>query len=151
MAEKPKVAIGSDHAAVSVKAEVVAMLTAELGYDVVDVGTDSAEKKVDYPDVAIGVCKLVQAKEVTCGILFCGTGIGVSLAANKMNGIRAALCHDHFTATMARQHNDANVLCAGARVVGPEVIKQMVQVFLATPFEGGRHEARVGKVMALEA
>lgn len=115
------------------------------GVSVVDLGTHGTER-VDYPDVAQELCRQVVSGQASCGILLCGTGIGMSIAANKVPGIRAALCHDHYTAKLTRQHNDANVLCAGARTTGIEVIKDMVEVFLATPFEGGRHAQRVAKL-----
>lgn len=143
------VAIGCDHAAVSVKQELAQFLTT-LGCHVTDVGTNSSDVRVDYPDIAEEVCNCVLTGKSKFGFLLCGTGIGVSLAANKIDGIRAALCHDHYTAKMARAHNDANVMCAGARVTGPEVIKEMAGVFLTTTHEGGRHADRVAKVMLLQ-
>jgi ribose 5-phosphate isomerase B len=149
MSSKRKIAIGCDHAAFDAKTDIIAVLKKNPLVEVVDCGPFDKER-VDYPDYAQKVCSLINAKEVECGILFCGTGIGISIAANKISGIRAALCHDHFTAKMARMHNDANVVCCGARVLGPEVIAEIVETFLATPFEGGRHADRVGKIMALE-
>lgn len=143
-----KIAIGTDHAAYEVKNELVAFLK-QKGHDVTDCSEPDGTR-VDYPDIAERVAHRVLAKEVEYGVLLCGTGIGVSIAANKVPGIRAALCHDAYTAAMARLHNDAHVVCAGARVVGPEVIKQIVEVFLTTAFEGGRHGCRVEKIMALE-
>jgi ribose 5-phosphate isomerase B len=143
-----KVVIGTDHASYEVKNSLATLLR-EKGYEVVDV-SEADGTSVDYPDVAARVCHTVLSSEGSRGILLCGTGIGQSIAANKINGIRAALCHDHFTATMCRQHNDANVLCAGSRVTGPEVIFQMANVFLTTEFEGGRHERRVNKIMSLQ-
>lgn len=143
-----RVHIGSDHAAFAEKEVVKAHLAAK-GMEVHDHGCDSTAS-VDYPDYAGAVAKAVAASECERGILLCGTGIGVSIAANKVRGIRAALCHTPFEATMARQHNDANVLCAGARVLDQAVILQLVDTFLATAFEGGRHGRRVDKMMALE-
>ena len=149
MSHSRKIAIGSDHAAYDLKVEIVTFLKKHPGWEVVDVGPFDRER-VDYPDYAEKVCALINSKEADCGILFCGTGIGISISANKINGIRAALCHDHFTAKMSRMHNDANVVCCGARVTGPEVIAEIVETFLLTPFEGGRHAGRVAKIMALE-
>lgn len=146
--DKTSVVIGCDHAAVPLKDEIIAMLQAN-GYSVTDLGTHGTER-VDYPDIAVAVAQAVASGKAKAGIIFCGTGIGVSISANKVAGIRAALCHDHFTAKMARNHNDANVLCAGARVTGAEVVKEMVHVFLTTPFEGGRHAERVKKINALD-
>jgi len=145
------VAIGCDHAAVDMKNEVKKHLEATLKVEkVVDIGVHTADR-CDYPDKAAEVCQLIQKKEVEIGILLCGSGIGISIAANKHNGIRAALCHDYYCAQMAREHNDANVFCAGARTTGPEVIKQMVSKFLSTPFMvEGNHKGRVAKISALE-
>lgn len=144
-----KIAIGTDHAAYDVKNEVVAFIKSK-GHEVTDCSEPDGTR-VDYPDIAERVARRVLSKEVDYGVLLCGTGIGVSIAANKVSGIRAALCHDAFTASMARQHNDAHIVCAGARVTGPEVIKQIVDIFLSTPFLGSYHGCRVEKIMALEA
>eukprot|EP00331_Platyophrya_macrostoma_P012149 CAMPEP_0176418000 /NCGR_PEP_ID=MMETSP0127-20121128/7207_1 /TAXON_ID=938130 /ORGANISM="Platyophrya macrostoma, Strain WH" /LENGTH=152 /DNA_ID=CAMNT_0017798235 /DNA_START=65 /DNA_END=520 /DNA_ORIENTATION=- len=143
-----KIAIGTDHAAYDVKNEVVAFLKSK-GHEVTDCSEPDGTR-VDYPDIAERVAHLVLKKEADHGVLLCGTGIGVSISANKVPGIRAALCHDAYTASMARQHNDAHIVCAGARVTGPEVIKQIVDVFLTTAFLGGYHGCRVEKIMALE-
>ena len=140
--------IGSDHAGFAVKGLVIDLLN-EKGHEVIDLGPDSADR-VDYPDYAEKVARAVVADEGSYGILICGTGIGMSIAANKVDGIRAAHCQDHYTAQMARAHNDANILCFGERVSGPGVIASMLDAFTETPFEGGRHEGRVGKIMALE-
>ena len=141
-----KVAIGCDHAAVALKNEVVAHLKSLGIPTVIDVGAHTADS-VDYPDYAATLCGLVARKEVEVGFLFCGSGIGISIAANKCDGIRAALCHDYYTALMAREHNDANVMCAGARVTGSEVVKQMCEVFLSTAFlNSGNHPRRVEKL-----
>lgn len=140
--------IGSDHAGFAVKGLVVEMLK-ERGYEVVDLGPDSADR-VDYPDYAEKVARAVVEDEGSYGILICGTGIGMSIAANKIDGIRAAHCHDYYTAQMARAHNDANILCFGERVSGPGVIESMIDAFTKTPFEGGRHSGRVEKIMALQ-
>jgi ribose 5-phosphate isomerase B len=144
-----KVAIGCDHAAVDLKNEIASHMRSK-GIHVEDLGVHTKDR-VDYPDIAVAVCKLIQSKEVEAGVLLCGTGIGMSLAANKCRGIRAAVCHDYYTASMCREHNDANVLCAGARVTGVDVVKQMVDKFVSTPFENaGRHPHRVQKINALE-
>lgn len=149
-----RVAIGSDHAAFDVKQEIVQFLeSAEMRpfvSVVTDVGPSNADR-VDYPDYAAKCAAEINEGRSDCGVLLCGTGIGISIAANKVKGIRAALCHDHFTAKMCREHNDANIMCAGARTTGIEVIKEMVAVYLATPFGGGRHADRVAKISALEA
>ena len=135
------IVIGSDHAGVELKLRLVELIRAR-GLDLTDLGpVDTAS--VDYPDFAHAVAKAVSVGEADRGILICGTGIGMSLVANRHPGVRAALCHDAFTAEMARLHNDANVLCIGARVTGGAVVEQMVGIFLNTDFEGGRHQRRV--------
>jgi ribose 5-phosphate isomerase B len=136
--------IATDHAGYAVKAYVKELIT-DLGHEIVDMGPDSADR-VDYPDFAQKVTEAVIADPGSFGILICGTGIGMSIAANKVSGIRAALCHDHYTATLTRQHNDANVLCFGERVVGKGVIIDMIEAFAETEFEGGRHANRVAKI-----
>lgn len=136
--------IASDHAAFDLKCHVIEFLEG-LGHTVNDLGV-AGRQSVDYPDFAHGLCETLLEHPDQVGILICGTGLGMSMAANRHPGIRAALCHDAFTAQMARRHNDANVLCFGARVTGVGVAEQMVQVFLNTPFEGGRHERRVHKI-----
>ena len=143
-----KIYIGSDHAGFAVKG-FVKKLFEKRGYEVEDLGTYSAER-VDYPDYAAKVARAVAADPDSQGVLICGTGIGMSIAANKIKGIRAAEVHDYYTAQMARAHNDANVLCFGERVVGPGVIESIVEAWCTTEFEGGRHENRVKKIMALE-
>lgn len=130
------------------KAELVAEL-AKLGHQVTDLGPDSTAS-VDYPDYATKLTSLVTAGTVPLGILVCGTGIGMSIAANKVKGIRAAVCRTEFEARATRQHNDANVLCLGQRVTGAGIALEIAKVFLATGFEGGRHQTRVDKVKALE-
>ena len=142
------IAIGSDHAALAEKAALVAHMQS-LGHAVVDVGTHTDES-CDYPDFAAAVCRDVASGKVNTGILVCGTGIGMSMAANKFDGIRAAVCHDEFTARMAREHNDANVLCLGARIMSIDAMSACVGVFLTTGFGGGRHARRVDKITALE-
>lgn len=139
-----KIAIGSDHAGVEAKQMLVDFLKND-GYEVNDFGPYTTES-VDYPDYAKKVAKAVQSNEADCGILLCGSGIGVSITANKFRGIRAPLCHQALEAKLSRQHNNANVLCLGARILGPEVIKECVTVFLNTEFEGGRHQRRIDKI-----
>ncbi len=136
-----KVAIGSDHGGYSLK-EVILPLLKELGHEVLDVGCYN-EESVDYPGFADLVCEKIDKGESDMGILICGTGIGMSMAANKHKGIRAALCSEHFTAQMSREHNDANVLCLGERVTGPGVAMEIVRTWLSTPFGGGRHQRRI--------
>ena len=143
-----KITIGSDHAGYALKIKIIAHLK-ELGWDVIDVGTDS-EASCDYPVFADAVCKNVQNGTTKLGILICGTGIGMSMAANKHRGIRAAACSDVFSARLTRAHNDANVLCFGERVVGYGVACDLVDAFLSTEFEGGKHQRRVDMFMQLE-
>ncbi len=138
------IVIGSDHAGLALKRQVLKVL-AGLGTSVEDLGVQE-ECSVDYPDYAHAVAERVAAEPDLLGILICGTGLGMSMAANRHAGVRAALCHDAYTAEMARRHNDANLLCMGGRVVGPGVAEQIVRVFLSTGFEGGRHQRRVGKI-----
>lgn len=135
------IVIASDHAGVDLKARIVELLGG-AGHDVRDLGP-ADKTSVDYPDFAHAVAKAVATGEAERGILICGTGIGMSLAANRYRHVRAALCHDAFTADMARRHNDANVLCIGARSTGPGVAEQMVGIFLETDFEGDRHQRRI--------
>lgn len=136
-----RVAIGSDHGGFSLKKIIVPFLK-ELGHEVLDVGCHD-EQSVDYPGFADLVCEKISTSEADKGILICGTGIGMSMAANKHTGIRAALCSEHYTARMSREHNDANVLCMGERVTGPGVAMEIVQTWLDTPFGGGRHQRRI--------
>ena len=136
-----KVAIGSEHGGHVLKEELKELLLS-MGHEVVDKGCTSPES-VDYPDYAKEVASLVAGGGCDRGILICGTGIGMSIAANRFRGIRAALCHELFTARMSREHNDANILCLGARVIGPGLAKEMVKVWMETPFEGGRHHRRI--------
>jgi ribose 5-phosphate isomerase B len=136
--------IATDHAAYKIKSSVIGILE-DLGCEVVDLGPDNSDR-VDYPDFAHRLCLEVLKDEGSYGVLICGTGIGMSLAANKHKGIRAALCHDAYTAQMAREHNDANVICFGERVVGMGVIESILKTFVESEFEGGRHENRVKKI-----
>lgn len=144
-----KVAIGADHGGVHLKAAIKALLD-ELNVAYTDFDTDS-EASVDYPDIAEPVAKAVAAGEYDRGILICGTGIGIGIAANKVAGIRAALCHDTFSAHASREHNNANILTMGERVIGPGLAGDIVKIWLTTEFEGGRHERRVAKIAELEA
>jgi ribose 5-phosphate isomerase B len=143
-----KVAVGSDHGGLELK-KVVNGVLADEGIQVIDVGTDTPDP-VDYPDFAKKVAALVRGGSVDLGILICGTGIGMSIAANKVPGIRAALAWDIFTARMARRHNNANVLTLGGRTTGPELAKEIVKAFVREPFEAGRHEKRVNKIAEIE-
>ena len=140
-------AIGSDHAGFALKGELAEMLAA-LGYEVNDLGTDS-EERVDYPDFGAAVAKEVANGQADFGVCVCGSGLGIAMAANKIPGVRAAPLHDATTARLAREHNDANVACFGARLIDPETAKEVLQVFCATDFEGGRHAPRVQKLDAL--
>ncbi len=144
-----KIFIGADSAGYSLKCEVIPYLR-ERGYEVVDLGTDSAES-CHYPLFASLVCREVQADlDGSFGILICGTGIGMSMCANKHRGIRAALCSDTYSARMTRAHNDANLLCLGARVIGPCLALDIVDAFLGAEFEGGRHKTRVDMITDIE-
>ena len=143
-----KLVIGCDHAAPELKAIVRDHLIAR-GFDVTDVGTHTTDS-CNYPDYAHALCEKIQSGECELGILICGTGIGMSMAANKHRGIRAACCSDTFSAEFTRRHNDANALCMGGRVVGPGLAIQLVDLFLNTEYEGGRHARRVEKLMAIE-
>ncbi len=140
--------IGCDHAALDMKAKVIAHVQA-LGYEVTDVGTYTSDSCA-YPDYAHAACAKIQNGEAALGILICGTGIGMCMAANKHHGIRAAACSDTFSAHATRLHNDANVLCFGARVVGEGVAMDLVDVFLSTEYEGGRHQSRVDLLTEIE-
>ena len=143
-----RIAIGSDHAGFDLKSHLIALLSAG-GHEVIDHGTHSTES-CDYPPICAAVGRAVRDGEADLGIVLGGSGQGEQLAANKVRGVRAALCNDLYTAHMARAHNDANVLSMGARVVGVGLAEEIVSTFLATPFEGGRHQRRVDQLMALE-
>lgn len=138
------VAFASDHAGAALK-DRLRSVCAELGHRVTDLGTDGSES-VDYPDFGRRLAEAVVAGDAEMGVVVCGTGIGISIAANRVAGARAALCHDVTTARMARLHNKANVLALGARVVGMQVAEECLLAFLETPFEGGRHQRRVDKL-----
>jgi ribose 5-phosphate isomerase B len=138
-----KIAIGNDHGGLTFKGEILDLLQ-ELGHEAEDFGCNSPES-VDYPDYADLVCRAILDGRCQRGILICGSGVGMSMAANRRPGIRAALCQEQFTARMSREHNNANVLCLGARVVGPSLAVEIVRTWLATDFEGGRHQRRIEK------
>jgi len=138
------IAIASDHAGFTLKADLAALL-GELGYAVLDLGTDSADS-VDYPDFAAALAAAIGDGRARRGVLVCGSGIGISIAANRFRHIRAALCHDATEARLAREHNDANVLALGARTMGGEQARDSLRAFLATEFAGGRHARRVEKM-----
>ena len=142
------IAVCCDHGGLSLKQEVLRHLE-EKGLEYKDFGTNSPES-CDYPDIVKPLCQAIQRGECDKGVIICGPGIGISMAANKMKGIRAALCHDSFSAEFTRRHNDSNIIAFGARVIGPGLALQLLDIFLNTPFEGGRHAVRVEKMMALE-
>lgn len=142
------IAIGSDHGGYELKEHIKKYLI-DTGFEINDYGTYS-EDSVDYPDCAAPVCKAIQNGEAERGILVCGTGIGISIAANKHKGIRAALCSDVYSATMARQHNNANIICLGGRVIGRELAFMIVDAWLNNEFLGGRHAQRVAKIHSTE-
>lgn len=145
---KKVVAIGSDHAGFRLKEELKVFVS-NLGYSVLDLGTNT-ESSVDYPDFAYAVANAVKTGKAWRGIMIDGTGVASSIVANKVPGIRAACCHNEFTARISREHNDANVLTLGARVIGSELAKEIVKVFLGTLFSGGRHLRRVNKITEIE-
>ena len=143
-----KIALGADHGGYELK-EAVKKHLQQRGLPFEDFGCHSTES-VDYPDMAVPPCRAVQQGDCDCALLFCGTGVGISMAANKLHGIRACCCSDVFSARYTRLHNDANALCLGGRVVGVGLACELVDAFLDTPFEGGRHQRRVDKLRALE-
>lgn len=143
-----KVIVTGDHAGMTLRNEVKSVLE-ELGFDYEDTGPDCMSS-VDYPDYAIPAAKRVANGEFDRGVFICGTGIGVSISANKVDGIRCALTHDVFTAKATRQHNNSNVLAMGERVIGPGLAREIVKTWLTTDYEGGRHEHRVEKMMQAE-
>ena len=145
-----KITIGCDHGAVALKEEVKMVLKEFDNLEIHDVGTFSTDP-VDYPDIAEKLCAEIISGKSDRGILLCGTGIGMSIAANKIKGIRCALCHDVYSAIMSREHNDANVLAMGGRVIGFGPADEIVRAFIRTDFKGGRHARRVNKIMALES
>ncbi|MEG1536248.1 MAG: ribose 5-phosphate isomerase B [Clostridia bacterium] len=143
-----KIAIGCDHGGIVLKETIVQTLK-ERNIEIIDCGCFDTNS-VDYPDPALAVAEQVSEHKCDKGVLMCGTGIGISIAANKVKGIRCAVCHDEFTAQMCAQHNDANIISFGGRIVTAELAKKMLEKWLDTPFEGGRHINRVGKITAIE-
>jgi ribose 5-phosphate isomerase B len=143
-----RIAVGTDHRGYEIRSKVIELVE-RLGHEVEDLGTFTSGA-VDYPDIAAQVCTKVVNGEVDRGILVCGTGLGMCIAANKFRGIRAAPCHDDLTAELSRRHNDANVLCLSADLLGERLIDRMIELWLTTPFEGGRHARRIDKIDALE-
>jgi len=143
-----RVALGADHAGFDLKESLKVWLL-EHGYEVQDVGTHSTES-VDYPDYAVQVGEAVASGKAERGLLICGTGVGMAIAANKIPGVRAAFCPDLFTARMSREHNDANILTLGARIMGRELALEILSLWFATDFAGGRHTARLEKIRAIE-
>lgn len=144
-----RIALGSDHAGFQLKEDLRAYLAGQK-IDVLDLGTHS-EDSVDYPDLAVKVAEKVARGEVERGLLICGTGIGMSIVANRFAGVRAALCHDLYTARVSREHNNANILALGGRLIGKGLAREILKVWLETEFQGGRHERRLDKIAALEA
>lgn len=142
------IGIGNDHVALDMKKDIAAYLE-EKGHKVADFGTDSAER-FDYPVAGEAVANAVAAGEVDCGILICGTGVGISLSANKVNGIRAVVCSEPYTAQLSKQHNNTNILAFGARVIGIELAKMIVDCWLDAKFEGGRHQTRIDMIADIE-
>ena len=143
-----KLAIGNDHVAVEMKQEIKAYLE-EKGIEVIDVGTNSTER-FNYPVSGYKVAKMVAAGEVDGGVLICGTGVGISLAANKVRGIRACVCSDPYTAKLSKQHNNTNIIAFGARVIGIETAKMIVDEWLGAEYEGGRHQTRIDMIREIE-
>jgi len=143
-----KIALGADHRGYHIKERLKDFLV-DLGHDVLDCGCIS-DRACDYPDFAVPVCLRVTRAQAERGILLCGSGIGMTIVANKVAGIRAALCHDELTAEMSRRHNDANILSLPADLLGEELMRRMIEVWLQTPFDAGRHARRVKKMMAAE-
>ena len=141
------IAIGADHAGYALKESLAAHLR-DAGHDVLDLGTHS-DARVDYPDFGAAVGRAVADRTAELGVCVCGSGIGIAIAANKVAGVRAATVHDVTSAHLAREHNDANVICLGERLIGPEVAKEALDAFVAARFEGGRHAGRVAKIDAL--
>ncbi len=144
-----KIVIANDHAAVDMKQEVAAYLT-EKGHEVINVGTDTKES-CNYPEFGEKAARMVASGKADCGVLICGTGVGISLAANKVKGIRAAVCSEPVTARLTKQHNNANMIAFGARIVGMETAKAILDAYLDTEFEGGRHQKRIDMIHEIEA
>lgn len=144
-----KIVVASDHGGVALKLDLKERLEAE-GYQITDIVGESNKKHVDYPDVVKPACDLIVQGEVDCGILICGTGLGVAITANKVKGIRAVTCSETFSARMGKEHNDANVITLGARVTGNELAWEVVMAYLNAEFIGGRHQRRIEKLMSFE-
>lgn len=143
-----RIAVGSDHRGVAMRAKILQLLK-DLGHEAIDTGTHT-RGSVDYPDVAAVVARMVSTGEVHRGILICGTGLGMCIAANKFRGVRAAPCHDDLTAELSRRHNDLNVLCLSGDILGERLVDRLIEIWLRTEFEGGRHARRVEKIAGLE-
>ncbi len=143
-----KIAIGNDHAGPAIKGEIIKHLE-DIGHTVIDVGTNSTDS-CDYADYGVMVAKKIVSNEADCGVLICGTGVGISIAANKVKGIRAAVCSEPTTARLVKQHNNANIIAFGARIVGIEAAKDILDAYLEAEFEGGRHQRRIDKITELE-
>jgi len=143
-----RIAIGTDHRGFPLRQKIVDLVR-QMGHEAIDVGTFTPDS-VDYPDIAADVAGRVGRGEVERGILVCGSGVGMCIAANKVRGVRAAACHDDITAEMSRRHNDANVMCLSGDLLGERLIDRMIEIWLGTPFEGGRHARRVDKITELE-
>ncbi|MEG1778007.1 MAG: ribose 5-phosphate isomerase B [Angelakisella sp.] len=141
------IVIGADHGGVEMKSELIKRLTDE-GYNVLNAGTDTTAS-VDYPDIAVKAARMVTAGAADCGILICGTGIGIGIAANKVRGIRAAHCADCYSARMSREHNNANIITLGARTLGIELAWEIIKAYLGASFQGGKHQIRVDKLDSL--
>ena len=143
-----RIAVGSDHRGVQMRVQLVVFLN-QLGQEVLDLGSNSQDD-VDYPDIAESVARKVGNREVDRGILICGTGLGMCIVANKIPGVRAAPCHDDMTAELSRRHNDLNVLCLSGDILGEKLADRLVEIWLSTPFEGGRHARRNQKIAEFE-
>jgi len=143
-----KIAVGNDHRGFEAKQQIKSIIT-QLGHEVIDVGSND-DNPVDYPDAAYLAAMTVSKKEADRAILACGTGIGMSIAANKVKGVRAALCNDELSARVSRHHNDANVLCLSGDLIGEVLLRKIVEVWLETEFDGGRHQRRINKIAAIE-
>ncbi|MCA8988300.1 MAG: ribose 5-phosphate isomerase B [Planctomycetaceae bacterium] len=143
-----RVAVGSDHRGFDLKSRIIDRLHS-LGHEATDLGPET-NTSVDYPDFAVQVADAVASKKVDRGVLICGTGMGMCIAANKIRGIRATACHDEVTAEMSRRHNDANVLCLSAELLGEQLVDRMIEIWMGTEFEGGRHARRLEKISSFE-
>lgn len=146
---KKKIILACDHGGVELKLQIQARL-AQAGHELVDMGVNSPETSVDYPHMAEIACKAYEKEQADCVLLFCGTGLGIGIAANKIPGIRAVTCSDSFSARMAKEHNNANVLCLGGRVLGIELAWEVLQSYLQAEFQGDRHQRRIDMISALE-